>query len=248
MFDKKEKKSEFFKTLIFAITVAVGIRTFFYESFNIPSGSMIHTLLIGDYLFVNKFSYGYGKYSFPFGLAPFKGRILYTPPKRGDVVVFRTDKQPGMDFIKRVVGLPGDRIQVKEGILHINDKPVKFEAVGTTEYVDQDGQAYTGKVYEETLPNGVVHPVVLDEELGEGSFDNTFIYRVPEDHFFMMGDHRHRSGDSRDLKHMGFIPSKYIVGEASLIFFSMEKSIPGLWKIWEWPQRIRWKRILNLIR
>ena len=248
MAQKKNKKSEFFKTLIFAILIAVGIRTFFYESFRIPSGSMINTLLIGDFLFVNKFTYGYGKYSFPFGLAPFKDRILYDPPKRGDVVVFRTDKQPGMDFIKRVIGLPGDTVQVKKGILHINETPVSMKSVGTTSYVDQNGQSYNAQVYEETLPNGVIHPVVLDEPLGEGSYDNTFVYRVPEDHFFMMGDHRHRSGDSRDLKHMGFIPSKYIVGEASMIFFSIDNSSPGFWKIWEWPWRIRWNRLLNLIR
>lgn len=244
----KEKKSDLFKTFFWAIVFAVGIRTFFFESFSIPSGSMIRTLLIGDFLFVNKISYGYGKYSFPFGLAPFSGRIFYTPPQRGDVVVFRTDKQPGMDFIKRVVGLPGDRIQMKGGILHINDVPVQFEQVEPLEYVDQDGITYKATVYKETLPNGVEHPVVLDEPLGEGSFDDTLVYTVPSDHFFMMGDHRHRSGDSRDLTHMGFIPSNYLVGRASLIFFSFEKCKEGLWKIWEWPQRVRWRRLISLIR
>lgn len=247
MTEKKQKKTDFFKTLIFAIVVAMTIRTLLFESFNIPSGSMINTLLIGDYLFVNKFNYGYGKYSFPFGLAPFKGRVFHTSPKRGDVVVFRTDKQPGMDFIKRVVGLPGDRIQVKSGVLHINDKPVKLIPKETTKYVDQDGRHYIGKVYEETLPNGIKHPVVLDEPLGEGSYDNTDVYRVPKGHLFMMGDHRHRSGDSRDLKHMGFIPMAYVVGQASIIFFSIDKSSPGMWKLWEWPSRIRWKRLFQLI-
>lgn len=248
MAEKQKKKSDFFRTLVIAILIAVGIRTFFYESYRIPSGSMINTLLIGDFLFVNKFSYGYGKYSFPFGLAPFKGRLFYTPPKRGDVVVFRTDKQPGMDFIKRVVGLPGDTIQVKDGVLYINEKPVDLEETGTVTYEDQDGLHHTGRVYKETLPNGVSHPIVLDEPLGQGSFDNTYVYRVPEDHFFMMGDHRHRSGDSRDLKHMGFISSKDIVGEASLVYFSIDNCTPGLWKLWEWPLRIRWSRVLNVIR
>lgn len=248
MAEKKQKKSEFFRTLILAILIAMGIRTFLFESFRIPSGSMINTLLIGDFLFVNKFSYGYGKYSFPFGLAPFRGRLLYTQPQRGDVVVFRTDKQPGMDFIKRVVGLPGDTIQVKDGILHINDVPVELEPTGETTYVDQDGEHYTATVYKETLPNGVSHPIVLDEPLGQGSYDNTLVYHVPEGHFFMMGDHRHRSGDSRDLKHMGFIPSDYLVGEASLIYFSIDNCSPGFWKLWEWPLRIRWDRLLTLIR
>ncbi len=188
---------EIVKTLLWAGVIAVGIRTFAYEPFNIPSGSMIPTLLIGDYLFVSKTAYGYSRYSFPGGLVPVEGRIWEGEPKRGEVVVFRPPGEPEVDFIKRVIGLPGDRIQVSNGILHINGQPVQRQQI--EDYVDPDRPEQGGKPqYLETLPGGVTHRIV--EALGDdGDADNTPTYVVPEGHYFMMGDNRDSSNDSRAL-------------------------------------------------
>ena len=186
---------EIVKTLLWAGVIAIVIRTFAYEPFNIPSGSMIPTLLVGDYLFVSKTAYGYSKFSFPGGIVPVEGRIWEGAPKRGDVVVFRPPGEPETDFIKRVIGLPGDKIQVRNGILSINGTPVERQRI--EDYVDPDDP--TGRPvpqYLETLPGGVTHPVIEAEgDLGE--LDNTPLYIVPPDHYFMMGDNRDRSNDSR---------------------------------------------------
>jgi signal peptidase I len=186
---------EIVKTLLWAAVIAVVIRTFAYEPFNIPSGSMIPTLLIGDYLFVSKTAYGYSKYSFPGGLVPIKGRIWEGKPKRGDVVVFRPPGEPETDFIKRVIGLPGDRIQVLNGILSINGKPVERQRI--EDYGDPDeGGSRPVPQYLETLPDGVQHRI-LEAEGDSGQLDNTPTYLVPPGHYFMMGDNRDRSNDSR---------------------------------------------------
>ena len=186
---------EIVKTLLWAGVIAVVIRTFAYEPFNIPSGSMIPTLLVGDYLFVSKTAYGYSKYSFPGGLVPIKGRIWEGEPKRGDVVVFRPPGEPETDFIKRVIGLPGDRIQVLNGILSINGKPVERQRI--EDYVDPDEPGSRPiPQYLESLPGGVQHRI-LEAEGDMGTLDNTPIYVVPPAHYFMMGDNRDRSNDSR---------------------------------------------------
>ena len=187
---------EIVKTLLWAAIIAIVIRTFAYEPFNIPSGSMIPTLLVGDYLFVSKTAYGYSKYSFPGGIVPVEGRIWEGAPKRGDVVVFRPPGEPETDFIKRVIGLPGDKIQVRNGILHINGTAVQRQRIEN--YVDPDDpSAGDGDPqYLETLPGGVTHPIV-EAEGDLGTYDNTPIYVVPPDHYFMMGDNRDRSNDSR---------------------------------------------------
>jgi signal peptidase I len=195
---------EIVKTLIWAAVIAIVIRTFAYEPFNIPSGSMIPTLLEGDYLFVSKMAYGYSRFSFPGGLVPVEGRIWEGEPTRGEVAVFRPTREPETDFIKRVIGLPGERIQVRQGILHINDVAVERQRI--EDYVDPDSP---GKPpvpqYLETLPGGVTHRII--EAIGDSGSeaDNTPVYVVPAGHYFMMGDNRDGSNDSRALTQASFI-------------------------------------------
>lgn len=234
---------ELFKTVVFALAIALGVRTFAFEPFNIPSGSMIPTLLVGDYLFVSKFSYGYSRYSFPLGLVPFSGRFLEDAPERGDVAVFRLPTDTKVDYIKRVIGLPGDTIQLRQGILHINGKPVERRRLD--DYIVNKGTAAEKRVrqYEETLPNGVSHTII--ELAGDtGYLDNTPVYTVPAGHYFMMGDNRDGSQDSRVLNEVGFVPVENMIGRADRLFFSHDGSAE-IWEIWKWPFAIRYGRLLN---
>jgi signal peptidase I len=194
---------EIVKTLLWAAVIAIVIRTFAYEPFNIPSGSMVPTLLEGDYLFVSKMAYGYSKFSFPGGLIPVKGRIWEGAPTRGEVVVFRPTRDPETDFIKRVIGLPGDRIQVRQGILHVNDVPLERQRI--EDYVDPDRPGDNPvPQYLETLPGGVTHRII--ESQGDvGVSDNTPTYVVPAGHYFMMGDNRDGSNDSRAFSSTDFL-------------------------------------------
>ncbi|MEQ8227571.1 MAG: signal peptidase I [Rhodospirillales bacterium] len=227
------------KTVTYAILIALVVRTFAYEPFNIPSGSMLPTLLVGDYLFVSKFSYGYSKHSLPFSLPVIPGRVLEDTPERGDVVVFKLPTDNKTDFIKRIVGLPGDEIQVKGGILHINGTPVERERV--EDFVSTDDFGTTRRVarFVETLPNGVKHFIL--EETDNDPMDNTRVYKVPEDTFFAMGDNRDRSNDSR-YGDVGFIPKVNLVGRAEFLFFSTKGS---LWQPWQWPSTVRFGRIFQ---
>ena len=230
------------KTIVYAIVIALIIRTFFYEPFSIPSGSMIPTLLVGDYLFVSKFSYGYSRYSLPLGLPLFTGRVLFTPPHRGDVVVFKLPKDPSIDFIKRIIGLPGDRIQMKDGVLYINDQPVKRDRIGV--YQDPANSA-TYTEYMETLPNGYQHPII--KLPGIYMLDNTPVFTVPPDHYFMMGDNRDNSSDSRDPSSgVGYVPAENIVGRAVFLFFSTN-GYAHWWEIWDWPFTVRYDRLFTSI-
>lgn len=229
------------KTVAYAFLIAIVIRTFAYEPFRIPSGSMIPTLLVGDYLFVSKFSYGYSRYSFPLGLIPFDGRILADQPERGDVVVFKEPNDTSVDFIKRVIGLPGDRVQMINGILHVNGEPVPRERVEDYVQREPNGSVLRLTQYQETLPNGVAHPIL--EIHGDTYFmDSTREYRVPEGHYFMMGDNRDSSQDSRAT--VGFVPEENLVGRAEFIFFSHDGSA-AIWEIWKWPSAIRWDRFFH---
>jgi signal peptidase I len=246
------------KVIIQALAIAFFVRTFFYQPFNIPSPSMYPTLKVGDYLFVSKLSYGYGKYSFNFSLGfggaqlfsccaiDFPGRkVLADTPKRGDVAVFKLPTDTNIDYIKRVIGLPGDRIQMKEGVLHINDVAVPKERV--EDYVDAEAVGGGGRPvpqFRETLPNGVSY-LVLDY-IAEGSSDTTDVYVVPEGHYFMMGDNRDNSQDSRFQNVVGYVPLENFVGRADIIFFSIGSETP-FWHVWKWPTSIRWMRFLNLI-
>jgi signal peptidase I len=231
------------KTILYAGLIAIGIRTIAFEPFNIPSGSMIPTLLVGDYLFVSKFSYGYSRYSMPFGPNLFSGRIFGRLPQRGDVAVFKLPRDPSQDYIKRIIGLPGDRISVRGGILHINGEPVRREALGPF-VVEGDGPRMTVRLYREILPGGRMHDII--EYSDNQPNDNTQEYVVPPGHVFAMGDNRDNSQDSRFLDAVGFIPIENLVGRAEFIFFSVDGSA-SWWEVWQWPFAIRWSRLFSSV-
>jgi signal peptidase I len=239
------------KLIIHALIIAFVVRQFFFQPFNIPSGSMKSTLLVGDYLFVSKMSYGYSRYSLTGGLNLFSGRIFGSEPKRGDVVVFKLPRDPSTDFIKRLVGLPGDEIQVRSGILYVNGQAVPKKLVGEWESVDEFGRKSRYRRFEETLPtndmkpNGVTH-FTLDRE-PDSPFDNTAVFKVPAGHYFMMGDNRDESNDSRARSAVGFIPYENLVGRAQIIWFSGDEDW-SFFKVWTWPGHIRWSRFFQLIR
>ncbi|MBK8175682.1 MAG: signal peptidase I [Rhodospirillales bacterium] len=233
---------ELVKTVVYAVVIAVVVRTFLFEPFSIPSGSMIPTLLVGDYLFVSKYSYGYSRYSLPFGMPLFSGRLLADQPERGDVVVFKLPTDNTTDYIKRVIGLPGDRIQLKNGLLYINDEPVKREPAG--QFIAHSGLALaqTYHRYIETLPNGRQHPII--EISDSGPFDNTGVYTVPEGSYFMMGDNRDSSRDSRFLSEVGYVPFENLIGRARVIFFSVDGEALAFW---DWYKTVRFDRLFQII-
>ncbi|HEY2133063.1 MAG TPA: signal peptidase I [Acetobacteraceae bacterium] len=230
------------KTIVYAGLIAVGIRTVAFEPFNIPSGSMIPTLLVGDYLFVSKYSYGYSRFSLPFSPPLFSGRILGRTPARGDVAVFVLPRDEQTDYIKRIIGLPGDRVQMRAGQLYVNDVEVPRKDIGT--YVaqgDNGGPPVAAREYQETLPGGNVHNIL--KEMDTGGLNDTPVFLVPPGTVFAMGDNRDDSSDSRDPNGgVGFIPMENLIGRAEFIFFSVDASSP-LWQVWQWPFEIRWSRI-----
>ncbi|HMN52019.1 MAG: signal peptidase I [Xanthobacteraceae bacterium] len=241
---KKSELGEIVSIGFQALVIALVIRTLLFQPFNIPSGSMKATLLVGDYIFVSKYSYGYTKYSVPFALIPFSGRIWAGMPERGDVAVFRNPKEESNDYIKRVIGLPGDKIQMKNGVVHINGQPVKREKIEDwiSDEPGDSGRRITR--YRETLPNGRTYETL---DLGETFYDNTREYEVPPGHYFMMGDNRDNSQDSRVESAVGFVPFENFIGRAELIFFSLSEGT-SIWQLWLWPTEVRWGRIFSRVR
>ena len=244
--EKKAKKSgglgETVSVIVQAVLLALVIRTVLFQPFSIPSGSMRPTLLEGDYLFVTKWAYGYSRYALPFSPDLFSGRIWGSEPERGDVAVFKFPPNPSVDYIKRVIGLPGDRIQVKNGLLLINNVPVKRELIG--QITDQDITEEIGPVdvYRETLPNGVSYDTL---DLTKGTLgDDTREFNVPAGHYFMMGDNRDNSTDSRF--NVGMVPADHLVGKANIIFFSIAGGVSPL-EIWKWPSLARPSRLFNWV-
>lgn len=247
MSDKNTKKSggfgETVSVIVQALLLALVIRTLLFQPFSIPSGSMRPTLLEGDYLFVTKWAYGYSHHSLPFSPNLFSGRIWASEPERGDVVVFKFPPNPSLDYIKRVIGLPGDTVQMRDGVLFINDEEVKRELVDELDNPDITEMNYPVEVWRETLPNGVSYDTL---DLSPNSIgDNTREFEVPAGHYFMMGDNRDNSTDSRFT--VGYVPAENLVGRANIIFFSMSGGASPL-EIWRWPGELRLSRIFDMVR
>jgi signal peptidase I len=221
-----------------AVIVALIIRSFIFEPFHIPSGSMRDTLLEGDFIFVTKYSYGYSKYSFPLALVPFEDRIFFAEPERGDVIVFRLPNNPSINYIKRLVALPGDEVQVKNGVLYVNDQEFKQTPNGFYE----DSNMGNIMRFKETNLEGRNYNILnyVDNSLK----DNTSKFIVPKDKYFFMGDNRDNSMDSRFMTKVGFVPRENLIGKARFIFMSSENSLLKFWKL---PQSIRFERIFQKI-
>lgn len=240
--DKEESFWDTLKTVFYAILIAIVIRTVWFEPFKIPSGSMYPTLYVGDYLFVSKYSYGYSKHSLPWSLPLFEGRVWEDMPQRGDVVVFKYPQDNKTDFIKRVIGLPGDKIKLVNGRLYINGEMVERKQLDDFVIRNPLGSAERYRQYEEVLPEGKVHRIleISDNEM----HDNFSEIEVPKGNYFMMGDNRDRSDDSR--VNVGFVPAENLVGRARFLFFSHQES-EEWYKPWDWPKMIRWNRLFNVI-
>ncbi|HEY5819881.1 MAG TPA: signal peptidase I [Mesorhizobium sp.] len=245
--DKSEKKAgglgETVSVIFQALVLALIIRTLLFQPFSIPSGSMRPTLLEGDYLFVTKWAYGYSHHSLPFSPPLFSGRIWSAEPQRGDVVVFKFPPNPSVDYIKRVIGLPGDHIQMKGGQVILNNVPVPREKTGQIDNPDITEEQGPIDVYRETLPNGVSYDTLDISPNGIG--DETREFVVPPGHYFMMGDNRDNSSDSRFQ--VGYVPEENLVGRANIIFFSISGGYSPL-EIWRWPSEIRLSRFFNMVR
>lgn len=240
--EKNEGFMETIKTVIIAIAIAIIIRTFLFEPFRIPSGSMYPTLYIGDYLFVSKYTYGYSRHSFPFSIPLFEGRIWEDKPQRGDVVVFKFPQDNRTDFIKRIIGMPGEKIKLEKGRVYINGKVLPREKIEDFVLRDHQGNAERFHQYIETLPEGKTHKIIeiSDYERADDMPEIT----IPKDSYFMMGDNRDRSDDSRIS--VGFVPEENLVGKARFLFFSHNDE--GAWySPWTWPKKIRWDRLFDKI-
>jgi signal peptidase I len=236
--------AETIRVIVHALIIALVIRTFLFQPFNIPSGSMKATLLVGDYLFVSKYSYGYSHFSLPFSPPLFNGRIFGSMPQRGDVVVFRLPRDTSTDYIKRVIGLPGDKIQVVDGVVHINGVAIKREPAPDFIETEEGVTEQPVKRWKETLPNGVSYYTL--DLVQNGFADNTQVYTVPAGQYFMMGDNRDNSTDSR-FSQVGTVPFENLVGRAQLIFFSVYEG-ERAWEMWRWQFSVRWSRLFTIVR
>ena len=229
------------KTLIYAMIIAVLLRSLLYQPFYIPSSSMEPTLLVGDRLFVSKYTYGYSKHSFPFSPALFKNRIFNDEPIRGDLVVFKTPADNRTDYIKRLIGMPGDNIQFINGSLFINDEEVLREEIKKEFFVRCGGLNLKVNAFYETLPNGKKYVAAYNSL---GTLQNSDRYKVPKNHYFFLGDNRDCSKDSRFLSSVGYVKNENLVGKAKIIFFSNDTLTSSFLKFWNWRDSLRMDRFL----
>ncbi len=228
-----------FKTLTYALIIAILLRSLFFQPFYIPSSSMEPTLLVGDRLFVSKYAYGYSKHSFPFSPPISNKRVFPKIPKRGDLVVFKTPSDNRTDYIKRLIGLPGDKIQFINGDIMLNKKKIKRKKIKTAHNIRCGNINLSVNFYEETLPNGIKYNAVYNSI---GTLKNTDEYIVPKDHFFLLGDNRDCSKDSRFLSEVGYVNKINLVGKAKLIFFSNDTKKSSFLKFWNWNESLRINR------
>ena len=241
----KKKIIDNIKTLFYALLIALFIRSFFFQPFYIPSSSMEPNLLIGDRLFVSKYSYGYSQHSFPFSPKIFTGRILKKTPKRGDVVVFKTPADNRTDYIKRLIGLPGDKVQIINKDLYLNGIKIEKKQVETSLNINCGGEILKVDVYEETLPNGTKYLAVYRKD---ATMINSDEFIVPNEHYFFLGDNRDCSKDSRFLSSVGYVNFNNLVGKARIIFFSSNKKKGSFFKFWNWNQIVRKDRLFKKIK
>jgi len=241
----KKKILENIKTLLYALVIALVIRSFLFQPFYIPSSSMEPNLLIGDRLFVSKYSYGFSKHSLPFSPNITKDRYFMKAPKRGDVVVFKTPADNRTDYIKRLVGLPGDYVQIINGDLYLNDKKILRTKLNQEFTINCGNEKIDVQGFNEVFPNGKEYTVVYRKE---GSMKDTDKYFVPKEHYFFMGDNRDCSKDSRFLSSVGYVNINNLVGKARITFFSNDKDLGNLFKFWKWNKSIRFDRFFKKIK
>ena len=232
------------KTIFYALIIAILIRSIFIQPFYIPSSSMEPNLLIGDRLFVSKYSYGYSRHSFPFSPSLFKGRILSKIPKRGDVIVFKTPSDNRTDYIKRLIGLPGDKIKFIDGDLHINNNQVLKTIISTKDTIYCGNSTIQVNTFEEKLPNGKKYNSVYRKFY----FENSDEFIIPPKHYFFLGDNRDCSKDSRYLSSVGYVHEDSLIGKAQFIFFSSDYRIGSVFKFWKWPDILRINRFFKKIK
>ena len=232
------------KTLLFALLIAIFIRSLFFQPFYIPSSSMEPNLLVGDRLFVSKYTYGYSKHSFPFSPNLFSGRIFYDKPNRGDVIVFKTPADNRTDYIKRLIGLPGDSLQFINGDIYLNDNQILKTKINKQIKINCGNSTLYTQAFEEKLPNGIRYTAVYDKN---NSFQNSDKFTVPKDHYFFLGDNRDCSKDSRYLGSVGYVHKDNLVGKARIIFFSSDRKIGSVLKFWKWNKILRFDRFFKII-
>ena len=231
-------------TILYALIIAIIIRSLLIQPFYIPSSSMEPNLLVGDRIFVTKFSYGYSKHSFPFSPPIFEGRFFYKKPKKGDVVVFKTPVDNRTDYIKRLIGVPGDSIQFIDGELYINDLQVFRDKINESKEIYCGNENLDVNFFEEKLENGRKFVTVYRKNF---SYQNSDKFIVPDDHFFYLGDNRDCSKDSRYLSSVGYVHKDNLVGKAQIIFFSSDARIGSILEVWNWNKLIRFKRFFKKI-
>ena len=241
----KKKIIENIKTLSYALLIALIIRSLFFQPFYIPSSSMEPSLLIGDRLFVSKYTYGYSRHSFPFSPSSYNKRLFPKDPERGDVIVFKTPADNRTDYVKRLIGLPGDTIQIINYDLYLNNNKIQKNSTKKNIKINCGNVKFETVAYEETLPNGVKYIAVYRKE---GSMKNTDKFIVPKNHFFFMGDNRDCSKDSRFLSSVGYVNFNNLVGKTRIIFFSNDKKKGSMFKVWKWNETLRIERFFKKIR